>query len=147
MTVEWLFLKNYYTGNPLSPPEASIYYNGHEIKLEYGDYNWFEKAQGGNSVIYGDPVKTLEKYNSVEVERKDILCYSYTRKPTYVVVNVLKFDGHDWKQYKNHILDYYEKKEERIIEVPKEEGIYIFIVTGVWDETHNTCHVFKIKVK
>lgn len=67
MVVEWICLKNYYTGNPISPPEARIYYNGHRIKLEYGDCNWFEKSQGGNSVIYGDQVKTLEKYNPVEV--------------------------------------------------------------------------------
>lgn len=147
MIVEWLFLKNYYTGNPSSPPTMNIYYKENKIKLEHGDFNWFDKSEGGNSHLYGDPIKTLEDYRLAEVEKEEFLTYSYTRKPKYVVANVLKADGDVWKQYKEYILDYYEKKEERIIEVPKEEGIYIFIVTGVWDETHNTCHIFKIKVK
>lgn len=146
MTVEWLCLKNYYTGNPSLPPTMNIYYKEDKIKLEHGDFNWFEKSEGGNSHIYGDPVKTLEGYNPVEVSIGDFFIYNYSSKPRVISVRIFKLNGNEWNLSQDYILFYSNKKYERTIAVPQEKGEYIFDISGNWDETHTTCHVFKIKI-
>lgn len=147
MIVEWLFLKNYYTGNPSSPPTMNIYYKENKIKLEHGDFNWFDKSEGGNSHLYGDPIKILEDYSPVEVSIGDFFTYTYSSIPRSVSVGIFKLDGHKWIKSEEYTLYYYDKKYDRTIRVPQEKGEYIFDISGNWDETHNTCHIFKIKVK
>lgn len=146
MFAEWVVLKQYYNYIPNEPPNLNIAYKGKDIKLCNADYNWFDKNSGGNSNIYGDPFKALENYDAVEVSNEGSLEYSFSKKPVVVSVILFRPDGSEWKTYDRYYKFYSDKKEDRTLSLPKEKGMYIMMVDGEWDETHNTSNVFKISV-
>ena len=102
---------------------------------------------GRNSNIFGDPAETLRNYKPIDVGSEDSLEYNFSRKPPRIVsIIITKWDGSRWKLVDRYFKFYSDKKESRIIQFPKEKGIYIYEIDGEWDETHNTANIFKINV-
>ncbi len=151
MIFEWYglkqYYKNYYKYIPESAPTLEIMYENREIVLKNADYNWFEKDPGGNSNIFGDPVETLKDYKPIDVRSEGSLQYSFTNKPPKVIlITISKYVDSQWKSADKYFIFYSDVKESRTIHLPKEKGIYIYEIDGVWDETHRTANIFKINV-
>lgn len=147
MIFEWYGLKQYYNYIPTSAPTPKIMCKNREIVLKNADFNWFDKDSGGNSNIFGDPAETLRDYKPVDVGSEDSLEYSFPQKPPRIVsITITKWYGSQWKLVDRYFRFYSDKKEDRIILLPKEKGIYIYEIDGEWDETHNTANIFKINV-
>ncbi|WP_066630091.1 hypothetical protein [Clostridium magnum] len=113
--------------------------------MKNADFNWFDKGSGGNSNIFGDPAETLRDYKPVNVGSEDLLEYNFPQKPPKIIsITITKWDSSQWKVVDRYFRFYSDKKEDRIILLPKEKGIYIYETHGEWDETHNTANIFKI---
>lgn len=146
MTFEWYALKQYYNYIPANPPVPKIMYKNKELVLKNADFNWFNKNSGGNSNIFGEPAETLRNYKTIDVGSEDSFEYSFSQKPKIVSISITKLDGSQWKLVDTYFKFYSDKKGDRIIQFPKEKGIYIYEIDGEWDETHNTANIFKINV-
>ncbi|MBV7274878.1 hypothetical protein JMF89_10465 [Clostridiaceae bacterium UIB06] len=152
MIVEWYglkqYYKNYYKYTPGSVPKLGIMYENKEIVLKNADYNWFDKNSGGNSNIFGDPVETLKYYKPVDVKSEGSLQYVFTtnKPPKIILITIYKNVDSQWKPEGEHVVFYSDVKEGRRIQLPKEKGIYIYKIEGIWDDTHTTSNIFKINV-
>ncbi len=153
MIVEWYglkqYYKNYYKCTPETAPKLEIMYQNREVVLKNADYNWFDKNPGGNSNLFGDPVETLKDYKPVDVKSDGSLQYSFTtnKPPNIICISINKCVDSQWKAAGEYFIFYSDVKEGRIIQLPKEKGIYIYRIEGIWDDTHSTSNIFKINVK
>lgn len=149
--VQWYglreYYKNYYNTIPKVAPTLEIIYENKKIPLENGDYNWFEKGMGGSSNIFGDPIETLKNYKPIDVNSGGTLQYTYLKNPPNVVlVTIKKWNNSKWENLDKYFTFHSTENFMETISLPKEKGIYIYEVDGVWDGTHTTAHVFKISV-
>jgi len=127
-------------GIPLTPPTPELKYNDIKINLSQGEYNWFNKDHGGNSFLAGSSYDVGEKMKCITTKPEDKIAFNFGEKPKTIKVLL-------WTDYNRAIVyKSYGTDDVKEIITPKAEGEYVMEIVGEWDETHNTSHIFKIKV-
>jgi len=125
---------------PFTPPTPVLKYNDAKIKVSEGEHNWFDKNTGGNSYIAGSSYDIGEKMDFVVIEPEDEIVFDLKGNPKSIVVRL-------WTDYNRAIVyKSYTRGDAKEIISPKTEGEYILEINGEWDGTHNTSHIFKLKV-
>jgi len=125
---------------PISAPAPVLKYNDEKIKVSEGEHNWFDKNTGGNSFLAGSSYDIGEKMDSVVIEPEDKIVFDLKGNPKSIKV-------HLWTDYNRAtVYKSYTSSDVKEIISPKTEGEYILEINGEWDETHNTSHIFKLKV-
>lgn len=125
---------------PLSPAKVVIKYNNRAVPVEIGEHNWIN-GEGGNSYLAGSSYNVGQKSSSFTAKANDIINISFSSKPREM--KVILWSGYSARKvYKSFGA---QKKYE--FDLPEAKGEYIFEVVGDWDNTHNTSHVFRVKLE
>lgn len=127
---------------PIQRPYVSIKYKNKAIPSKIGEHNWFRSETGGNSFIVGSSYKVGKETSIFTAKSGDALTISFSAKPKEMKVILYSNKNTTAKVYKT-----FGSEKNYELMLPKEQGEYIFEVSGHWDDTHNTSDIFRVKIE
>ncbi|GIM29859.1 hypothetical protein CPJCM30710_25250 [Clostridium polyendosporum] len=125
---------------PLNAPNPTLKYNNNDIALATWEHTWIDDKMQGSSNLSENPFKLTENISPVKANPTDKISFNFVSKTkpksTFISQWISPNEAKLYAEYKNV------SNGELIM--PSEKGTYIFSISGMWDETHTTHHVFKI---
>ncbi|MEQ8199491.1 MAG: hypothetical protein ABRQ27_16070 [Clostridiaceae bacterium] len=127
---------------PLDPPVPILKYNNIDVALIQGEYNWTSDPLSGSSNLTVNPFKATEDIEPLKVTTNDIIKFKFPSriKPKKIYIRQCT------SLYKSNPYAEYQDVSSGEIVMPSEIGVYVFEISGSWNELHNTSHYFKVIV-
>ena len=129
---------------PAVVPQSVVTIADQNIETALGYYNWFDKGQGGNTHFGDSPENLVSEIHTVIAKKGERVSFHFKtsrppiRNTVYLIVPNEKEPLNFGKIE--------QPTEENSFVVPKESGLYIFVLTGYWDDSHAVDYAFKITV-
>ncbi len=125
---------------PLNSTIPTLKYNNNDIALATWEHIWNDDNMQGSSYLSENPFKLTEDISPVKINPTDKISFNFVSKtkPKSIFISqwISPNEAKLYAEYKNV------SNGELIM--PSEKGTYIFSISGMWDETHTTAHVFKV---
>lgn len=116
-------------------PEATITINGKAVSYKKGTYCWKTSDQG-MCVDKAGAEELTKDSDPFVVTSNGTIKISYEKQPSELFVRVLK-DGNEHQQ----------NQDEYELQVPSEQGTYIYDVFARWKKKGDLAIAFKIKIQ
>lgn len=130
-----------YNGFSKYAPYLTVKYKNKYLHTVNTFYNWFCKEQGGNSNMGPEPETAVKDIKPVEVLANSELEINFNTKTSPQYINIVRWDNGNIAENEKYN---YDNKNKLLM--PKEKGIYVYEITGVWDETHTSSYALKVQI-
>ncbi|MFJ7733148.1 hypothetical protein ACIQXF_14765 [Lysinibacillus sp. NPDC097231] len=117
-------------------PEGQVIFDGEHYTMIPSNYEW--KDDGFEVRLKGSPdiSEIADNFETLEVEKGDILKFKIEKNPISINVTKMNEDG---------TIENVEIKDEKIT-MPSKEGYYIYELNAIWNKGKET-FVFDVNVK
>jgi len=117
-------------------PEGTIIKDSHDYVMLPGDYSWKEENVEMTTLSAYDIEELADQFETLEVEKNDILTFHITKSPSSIIVTKYNEDGtSEVIETTNHQLT-----------MPNNSGTYIYEMKARWPEGKIN-FVFDVHVK
>jgi hypothetical protein len=127
------------TNIPKEAPVPIVKYNDLIIPTVPSMYNWIDEKKGGNSHLNPLPEEATKDMTAIAVEPNSPITIKFDTKYQPKQMEIIH-----WTQ--REIGSKVILNDERF-STPAVSGIYVYEIIGRWDDTHDSAHSFRIKVK